>query len=182
MVLMPILASSSNSRPVGCAPRYKCSLICSNFRIGGPPAANSEAGTTMSKVLAIRRIRSSQSFGCNSVKSVPCLSMKLPQCYSHVKTSCNIIIPMSLLRWSSFVVAVTPVLLAQQPSQATPPKEPTEQQKEEIDSGIPIASEVVRKSCSPCHKVDEKSRMSRISWRRTTPEGWEQTIKRMVSL
>ena len=32
------------------------------------------------------------------------------------------------------------------------------------------------------HKIDEKKRMSRISYRRTTPEGWQQTIKRMVSL
>ena len=61
-------------------------------------------------------------------------------------------------------------------------KEPSEKEKEEIDSGTPIASEVVRKACSTCHKVDEKGRMSRISWRRTTPEGWEFTIKRMVSL
>ncbi len=68
---------------------------------------------------------------------------------------------------------------AQQPPQ---PKEPTEKEKEELDAGIPIASEAVRKSCSPCHKPDQKGRLSRISWRRTTPEGWEFTIKRMVSL
>jgi len=84
-------------------------------------------------------------------------------------------------------VLLAQLLLAQQPTQqpTTPPKEskePTEQQKEEIDSGIPIANELVRKTCSPCHKVDEKLRLSRISWRRTTPEGWEQTIKRMISL
>jgi len=75
------------------------------------------------------------------------------------------------------------VLLAQQ--QTPPPKEPkepTEQEKEEIDSGIPITSELVRKTCSPCHKADEKQRLSRISWRRTTPEGWELTIKRMIGL
>ena len=54
--------------------------------------------------------------------------------------------------------------------------------KEEIEQGIPVASELVRKSCSGCHKVDDKMRMSRISYRRTTPEGWEETIKRMVSL
>src|SRR5215471_12303015 len=68
--------------------------------------------------------------------------------------------------------------------QETPPKpkEPTEAQKLEIESGIPIASEQVRKACSPCHTTDEKLRMSRISWRRTTPEGWEHTIKRMVEL
>jgi quinohemoprotein amine dehydrogenase len=54
--------------------------------------------------------------------------------------------------------------------------------KEEIEQGIPVASEVVRSACSPCHKVDEKQRMTRISYRRTTPEGWEETIKRMASL
>jgi quinohemoprotein amine dehydrogenase len=72
-------------------------------------------------------------------------------------------------------------LLAQQ--DASPkPKELTEAQKLEIESGIPIASEQVRKACSPCHTADEKLRMSRISWRRATPEGWEHTIKRMVEL
>jgi quinohemoprotein amine dehydrogenase len=82
-------------------------------------------------------------------------------------------------------------LLAQQPPAASPAvptaappaaKEPSETEKEETDSGIPIASDAVRKACSPCHKVDEKQRMTRISWRRTTPEGWEFTIKRMIGL
>ncbi|HLK66550.1 MAG TPA: quinohemoprotein amine dehydrogenase subunit alpha [Bryobacteraceae bacterium] len=73
-----------------------------------------------------------------------------------------------------------PLLLAQPPQE--PPKEPTEKEKEEVDSGIPITSDLVIKSCSPCHKADEKHRLSRISWRRTTPEGWEFTIKRMVGL
>src|SRR5581483_8417382 len=63
-----------------------------------------------------------------------------------------------------------------------PPKEPTEREKEELEAGIPITSEVVKKTCSPCHKTDDKGRMSRISWRRTTPEGWEFTVKRMIGL
>jgi quinohemoprotein amine dehydrogenase len=50
------------------------------------------------------------------------------------------------------------------------------------DEGIPVTSEVVRQKCSACHKADDKNRMSRISYRRTTPEGWEMTIKRMVTL
>src|SRR5207249_2311497 len=33
-----------------------------------------------------------------------------------------------------------------------------------------------------CHRADEKNRLTRISFRRTTPEGWEETIKRMVTL
>jgi quinohemoprotein amine dehydrogenase len=72
--------------------------------------------------------------------------------------------------------------LAAQDAAPSKPKEPTQAEKDEIDSGIPVQSELVRKSCSPCHKVDEKQRMSRISWRRATPEGWELTIKRMVEL
>jgi len=69
------------------------------------------------------------------------------------------------------------------PAQQSPvAKEPSEKEQEEIDSGIPIGSDAVRKACSSCHKVDEKQRLSRISWRRTTPEGWEFTIKRMISL
>jgi quinohemoprotein amine dehydrogenase len=66
-----------------------------------------------------------------------------------------------------------------------PAQQPNNQEKKEekpADEGIPITSELVQKSCSPCHKIDEKKRMSRISYRRTTPEGWQQTIKRMVSL
>lgn len=86
----------------------------------------------------------------------------------------------SLMKYVIPLALIVPGLLAQQ--KQAPPKEPTEQEKEEIESGIPIQSEAVRRSCQPCHKVDEKQRMSRISWRRTTPEGWEQTIKRMVTL
>ena len=81
---------------------------------------------------------------------------------------------------SVWVLAV--YCLAAQQDPPSKPKEPTEAEKEEIASGIPITSDLVRKSCSPCHKIDEQQRMSRISWRRTTPEGWEHTIKRMVEL
>src|SRR6266850_5466235 len=84
------------------------------------------------------------------------------------------------------VCAISIAVLSQSLSAQTPPpkepKEPTEKEKEELDSGIPVTNELVRKTCSPCHKVDDKLRLSRISWRRTTPEGWEQTIKRMISL
>ena len=41
---------------------------------------------------------------------------------------------------------------------------------------------VVKRKCGACHRADEKGRMTRISYRRTTPEGWEQTIKRMITL
>ncbi|MBL8230555.1 MAG: quinohemoprotein amine dehydrogenase subunit alpha, partial [Bryobacterales bacterium] len=52
----------------------------------------------------------------------------------------------------------------------------------EANDGIPVTSDVVKNSCGGCHKTDDKGRMSRISYRRTTPEGWEHTVRRMVSL
>ena len=48
--------------------------------------------------------------------------------------------------------------------------------------GIPIDNETVRQACGSCHRPDDAGRLSRISFRRTTPEGWQQTIRRMVTL
>jgi quinohemoprotein amine dehydrogenase len=50
------------------------------------------------------------------------------------------------------------------------------------DAGIPVESELVRTKCGSCHTVDKEMRMTRISYRRATPENWERTIKRMVTL
>lgn len=54
--------------------------------------------------------------------------------------------------------------------------------EEKPDEGIPVTSDLVKRKCGTCHLADEKGRLSRISYRRTTPEGWEQTIKRMITL
>lgn len=51
-----------------------------------------------------------------------------------------------------------------------------------VDEGIPVQSELVRSRCGSCHQSDAQTRMSRISYRRATPENWERTIKRMVTL
>ena len=48
---------------------------------------------------------------------------------------------------------------ATEPPDTTKPDTKAED-KEEIEQGIPITSELVRKTCSPCHKVDDKRRMS----------------------
>ena len=65
----------------------------------------------------------------------------------------------------------------------TPAAQPTPTAKpDDDDGGIPITSEAVRTACGDCHKSDDKQRMSRISYRRTTPEGWQETIRRMVAL
>jgi quinohemoprotein amine dehydrogenase len=50
------------------------------------------------------------------------------------------------------------------------------------DEGFPVQSDLVRSRCGGCHQTDDKGRMSRISFRRATPENWERTIKRMVTL
>jgi quinohemoprotein amine dehydrogenase len=50
------------------------------------------------------------------------------------------------------------------------------------ETGIPITDAVVTKACAECHRPDDKQQLSRISFRRTTPEGWERTITRMIAL
>ncbi|MGE0812690.1 MAG: quinohemoprotein amine dehydrogenase subunit alpha [Vicinamibacterales bacterium] len=50
------------------------------------------------------------------------------------------------------------------------------------ETGIPVTDDTVRKACGGCHRPDDKQQMSRISFRRTTPEGWERTITRMMAL
>lgn len=58
----------------------------------------------------------------------------------------------------------------------------TEKHAGASDDGIPVKNELVTARCSACHKQDEKGRLTRISYQRRTPEGWEQAIKRMVRL
>lgn len=48
--------------------------------------------------------------------------------------------------------------------------------------GIPITDATVRQACGSCHRSDDRQQMSRISFQRNTPEGWQDTIKRMVAL
>ncbi|MHA6766870.1 quinohemoprotein amine dehydrogenase subunit alpha [Sphingobium ummariense] len=52
----------------------------------------------------------------------------------------------------------------------------------ESEEGIPVADALVKEKCGSCHAPDAKGNLSRISWIRTTPEGWAQAIKRMVRL
>ncbi len=49
------------------------------------------------------------------------------------------------------------------------------------DVGIPITDQTVLKACGSCHRPDDKGQMSRISFQRKTPEGWETSIRRMAS-
>lgn len=71
------------------------------------------------------------------------------------------------LLWVVCWLGLTPIVSA-----ADGPSEP----------GIPVTNAFVQRKCGVCHKSDAQGRMGRISWERTTPEGWEQALKRMVRL
>ncbi len=50
------------------------------------------------------------------------------------------------------------------------------------EPGIPVTNKLVVQKCGGCHAQDKDGNMTRISWVRTTPEGWEEAIKRMIRL
>ena len=53
---------------------------------------------------------------------------------------------------------------------------------EKPEEGIPVTDPTTIARCSGCHQRDAKGNMARISWERTTPEGWQEALKRMVRL
>lgn len=50
------------------------------------------------------------------------------------------------------------------------------------DEGYPIDDETIIARCERCHERDDEGRMTRISFLRKTPEGWQTSLRRMVSL
>lgn len=64
------------------------------------------------------------------------------------------------------------------PTPSTPvPRAPTP-----AEQGIPVPDKVVQAACGSCHRPDANQVMSRISFQRNTPEGWQATVRRMASL
>ena len=53
---------------------------------------------------------------------------------------------------------------------------------QEDTEGYAITNQTVIESCQRCHTVDDDGRMTRISYLRKTPEGWQTSIRRMVAL
>jgi quinohemoprotein amine dehydrogenase len=49
-----------------------------------------------------------------------------------------------------------------------------------LAQGIPVTDPLVIAKCGSCHARDEHGYMQRISWERTTPEGWQEALKRMI--
>ena len=60
--------------------------------------------------------------------------------------------------------------------------QPTAAPTAKPEEGIPITDATVQKACGSCHKPDDKGQMSRISFQRNTPEGWQTIIQRMAAL
>ena len=82
----------------------------------------------------------------------------------------------------TLLLAGLPLLAArQQPPQAPVAQGPVGSTTP-TDEGIPVTDVEVVKACGGCHVPDDKQRMTRISYRRATPENWELTIRRMMSL
>jgi quinohemoprotein amine dehydrogenase len=48
------------------------------------------------------------------------------------------------------------------------------------EEGIPVTAPLVIAKCANCHARDDHGNMQRISWERTTPEGWQEVLKRMI--
>ena len=52
----------------------------------------------------------------------------------------------------------------------------------ENEEGIPVTDPLVIAKCGGCHARDERGNMQRLSWERTTPEGWQNALKQMILL
>ncbi len=78
------------------------------------------------------------------------------------------------------VSAVSAVVCeAQAPQSDGPSRSPV---AEAEDVGFPIENQIIVRRCQRCHERDDEGRMSRISYERKTPEGWQTSIRRMLAL
>ncbi len=50
------------------------------------------------------------------------------------------------------------------------------------EEGYPIENETIVSRCARCHERDDAGRMTRISYERKTPEGWQTSLRRMIAL
>lgn len=80
------------------------------------------------------------------------------------------------------IAALFAILPAQAQRNANPGAGGPAAAPEKPEEGIPVTDPLVISKCGTCHTKDDKGNLSRISWERSTPEGWEEAIKRMVRL
>lgn len=86
----------------------------------------------------------------------------------------------SFLFASALVVTIYAGVHAQPPPST--PSTPVPRPPSTAEQGIPIPNKTVQTACGSCHKADANNVMSRISFQRNTPEGWQDTVRRMASL
>jgi quinohemoprotein amine dehydrogenase len=83
-------------------------------------------------------------------------------------------------RFLAVVVSLSvPALIVARAQTPAPPPPPS---LAVSDEGIPVTDPTVVRACGSCHTRDSRQRMTRISDRRATPENWELTVRRMMSL
>ena len=90
---------------------------------------------------------------------------------------------MQTVRWIPPAILLATTLLALAGSKTSGSAQQGDQAKPPVsDEGIPVTDAETRKVCGSCHPSDDRNRMTRISDRRASPENWELTIRRMMSL
>jgi quinohemoprotein amine dehydrogenase len=91
---------------------------------------------------------------------------------------------MNLFRYGVLILSLTilPLAFGQREHGAGEAHPNTNAVPPESEPGIPVTDKLTAEKCGTCHKADDKGNLTRISWVRTTPEGWEEAIKRMVRL
>src|SRR5262245_24672035 len=62
------------------------------------------------------------------------------------------------------------------------PAFPLAPQQRDTTPGFPIRDAAVISSCTGCHVADSAGIVQRLSFLRKTPEGWEMSVRRMVTL
>src|SRR5688572_2451111 len=55
-------------------------------------------------------------------------------------------------------------------------------QGRDTTTGFEIKDDLVLRNCSGCHVRDSTGRLGRLSFMRKTPEGWEASLRRMMTL
>ena len=96
--------------------------------------------------------------------------------------------PLRVLAAALVLATLAPPVATQEPQRppegerAAQKKDDEEEEKKEPRKGIPVTSPLVLTHCSRCHAQDERGHMTRISYERKAPEGWSETVKRMIRL
>jgi quinohemoprotein amine dehydrogenase len=81
-----------------------------------------------------------------------------------------------------FFAALCCLPAAAQKAGSTPEVKVTAPGSNPEEAGFPVKDPLTLTKCGACHAPDAKGNMTRISYIRTTPEGWEEAIKRMIRL